>query len=127
MEALHFDKKSHLSEIESWAACWDMLLPSSEFLPKIGRIVPGICALFLYQTDSCFGLLESLISNPQSDLSYRSQAIDLCVSALEKDAQSLGYRFLMCSTHVSAVADRALSLGYRVEPHNYKMITKRLL
>lgn len=95
-------------------------------LPKTGMIEPGVCAIFLYKTDSQVGLIESLIVNPEASKEVTSEAIEECVRALEAQAQSLGLSTLICMTHIPGVKERAEKLGFSAERRRYQLLTKRI-
>lgn len=98
-----------------WAKTWNLTVASS-LLPKTGRIVPGKAAIFLYKTDSDVGFIENLICNKEVDKQSASEAIDACVTAIEKDAKTMGIKVLHCSTTIFEVAKRAsLTHGYLVQ------------
>lgn len=124
MEALKFDPALHLEMIRNWSSDRGLGPVPPNMLPKTGRIIPGVCAIFLYKTDSDIGFLENLISNPRADKKVASQGIDLCISAIEKDAKELGVALLWSTTCISGVVERAERLGFHVQKRVYKLILK---
>lgn len=125
MKALQFELSRHSREVASWASQWNLFF-NPEFLPRTGRIVPGKAVIFLYKTDSAAGFIENLICNPQEDKKSVSEAIDACVSAIEKDAKEMNIRLLVCSTSLNSVKNRALNSGYTVVGGNLTQLAKEI-
>lgn len=126
MKAEKFEPELHLSQIEEWVKAHDIGFLLSNTLPKNGRIVPDVCALFIYKTDSDVGFIENMISNPKADKSEVSNGFDLCGDELEIDARKLGIKYLVGSSFLPAVADHAKRNGYIVRPESYKLLVKEL-
>lgn len=126
MEAIKFDKSIHYGQLQEWAAERGMPSIAFDLLPEIGRIVPGKCAGFLYQTDSRVVFLETLISAVTDDRSEMSEALDLCLSALEDDAKRLGYKSIICTTFLPGVAERAKKHGCILHQEKYYLLTKEI-
>jgi hypothetical protein len=114
----------HYNQVCAWAISRKLKAPPSKLLPQTGRIVSGHAAVFLYRTDSQVGFIENLISNP--DARSASDAIDLCLEAIEQDAQDLGVSLLWGSTYIPGVADRVRRRGFRVSNREYRLVTKEL-
>jgi len=97
-------------EIAEWGRRWGAKYSADQF-PKVGFIVPGLAAYFLYQTDSTICFMENLISNREADPKQRAQAVDLVTMAIISSAQMLGYRVAYATTDVATVVVRALAQG----------------
>lgn len=124
MKADKFKPELHFEEIKDWSKDRGLGMVPKELLPKTGRIVPGVCAAFLYLTDSKVAFLENMISNPQTDKALASEALDLCVKAIEQDAKESGVSLIWSSTCIPQVMKRAESLGFQVQTRVYKLILK---
>jgi hypothetical protein len=95
-------------------------------LPAFGLVVPGVCAGFLYQTDSDLALIEGLISNPETSAQIRDEALDDLVTALCVQARTLGYQAISGFTQVPRVASRAQRHGFKIGDGTYQLVTRRL-
>lgn len=62
-----------------------------DILPEIGAVVEGVCAGFLYRTDSKIAWIEWIISNPESEPAVRARGLDLVIEALLGIAKDLGF------------------------------------
>ncbi len=95
---------------EWWTAHGFSMTPA--MLPKVGFIVEGVCAGFLYETDSAFALFEWVISNPASTKEERDVGLDLVITAAIDEAQSLGFKLLYSSIKHPALIARYEKHGY---------------
>jgi hypothetical protein len=84
------------------------------FLPKVGLIVDGLCAGFLYQTDSGFAWLEWVVGNPQADKEARSEALDLLVKELLRVAKELGFQAVFSAIKHPGLLERYEKFGFNV-------------
>jgi hypothetical protein len=58
----------------------------------VGYWVPGICAGFLYQTDSKLALVENIVSAPDSPRDLRRSALNAVLDALCEQARCRGFK-----------------------------------
>jgi hypothetical protein len=61
-------------------------------LPKIGFIVDGTVAGFIYSTDSQVCLIEWIISDPKSEKLKRKKCLDYLLSVLCETAKDMGFK-----------------------------------
>ena len=108
VHALHFD------ELLSWFVARDAPL-EPESLPKVGFIIPGKAAGFLYQTDSNIAWIENLVASPTLNREERSESIDLIVLAVAEEARRLGFKVLVGFTELDVVMERAQRLGFEYQ------------
>jgi hypothetical protein len=103
--------KDDQHEVTQWykAHKW----PTIDFsaLPPTGLIVPGVCAGWLYLTDSPTAILEWVISNPKS--TQRDEGLNLLLKTLEGIARHKGYRNIFTGTKHSKLVRRLMI------DHNY--------
>ena len=125
MEARRY-KHEDIPQIKRWALEGYGYIYSEHQFPKIGFIVDGVAAYFLYQTDSTICFLENLIANKNIEKEIRNQAIDLIIKELMKTAQDLGFRVAYATTNLPQVVTRAIRFGAQVD-NNQFLITKNLL
>lgn len=126
MKAIPFNKNVHYEQMLEWLKDRKMPPIPLDYLPSIGRIVPDKCMGFIYQTDSKIALLETIISAVVLDRTDMSEAIDVCITALENDAKKLGFKLLWCSTFLPGMVDRGKNHGCIVSPEKYYLLTKEI-
>lgn len=102
-------------EIEKW---WkhrgrDDALPCHIF-SDLGFIVPGICVVFLYATNSKIAFIENLQANPLVPHHRRTLALNAVIQAVCETARDLGYTHLLGTTSIGAVCQRAKHFGGHV-------------
>lgn len=112
---------SDFEEIESWGKQWDTRYIKSQ-LPPTGLIVPGLCAYFMYETNSSVCFLENLISNRSADKELVAKALEEIVPALFKMAKDKGYTVAYACTDNPEVIKRALRVGAAVKASHALMI-----
>lgn len=85
MTVIDFNEKHYMVVAQWWADHGWPVLPL-EALPKTGSIVyqgvSPICAAWLYTTDSNLSLLEWTVSDRNSSLNVRNEALDLLFKTL---------------------------------------------
>lgn len=111
-------------QIAHWAEGWNTTYTEAQF-PKVGFIVDGYAAYFLYSTDSSVCFLENLISNRHADHLKRKKAIELVCDAVLKEAAGLGFKVAYATTSIPEVIVRAINLGATVESKQ-TLLTKTL-
>lgn len=122
MKARMFHVEHDYPLVSSWwtAHHWPSVPPG--MLPKTGFVVEdetqGYCAGFLYRTDSGFGLLEWVVSNPHSPWEKRSLAIDLLIAKLLERAKELGMEAVLSMTSNSGLLKRYERAGFIVTDTN---------
>ncbi len=110
---LPYDKELHFEELNSWFLARDAGSPLvPETLPKVGFIIPGKAAGFLYQTDSNIAWIENLVAAPGLGKKERSELIDAIVLAVAAEARRRGFAALVGFTELDAVKERAERLGF---------------
>lgn len=100
-----------LNEIKSWYLKRGIVFDTS-YLPKFGLIADGICAGFLYRTDSTLAVVGNLVSDPDSDRETRSQALDLLIEMLYSRARFEGFKRVTAASNLNSVKKRLVSLGF---------------
>jgi len=75
--------------------CWfheRNLKITPDYLSPTGFIEPGVCAGFIYATDSNFVIFESFISNPHTTKEQRRAALERVVAEMIIEAKEMGYK-----------------------------------
>lgn len=95
---------------------WEPVPP--EYLPQIGLIVEtpqvGVCAGFLYNTDSAIAWLEWVVANPLCDRLVRDQGLDLLIKSLLEKAKDLKKSIILTTVTHQKLAARYVKLGATV-------------
>lgn len=113
-------------QICSWWDCRDIPAVPLGLLPLNGFIVPGVCAGFLYLTDSDLAIIEGFISNPEATPITRNVGLDLITAALCARAKTLGYIAISAFTQLDIITSRATKHGFAVSQGQYRLVTRRI-
>lgn len=114
-----------LREVNRWYAMQELPVLEHEDMPAIGYIVPGVCAGFLYQTDSSMCMIDGYIANPEARGEKRKNALDAVTYLLITTAQDLNYKAIMAYTKTAAVSARCER--YEFQPKGeYKLFVRRM-
>ena len=103
----------HYEEICGWWKAHDWTPVSLDALPSTGFVIPGICAGFLYSTDSSMCILEWVIANPKTNKETRSEGLDLVIDELLKKAHSGGYKTVFTSVSHPKLLERYSDFGFK--------------
>lgn len=95
-----------LCEIADWHGARGIVPPDRELYPRIGFIVSGVAAGFLFRTDSGICFLDGYISNPNTDREAREKALDEITDRLLLAAKDHGFTKAMAYTQNAAVRRR---------------------
>jgi len=112
--------------LASWWRARDWSVPSYDMLPATGMIVDGVAAGFLYRTDSKICWLEFVISNPESDKSDRSQALNLIIDDLLSQAKESGFKSVFTSLEHPGLIQRYEDFGFLITDTKMSNMIKRL-
>jgi hypothetical protein len=126
MKALTFKYKEHAAEVAQWLTKHSFPLPPEHLLPTTGFIVEGIACGFLYCTNSSFGLLEWVFSNPKRSKEERTQAIDLIFKLVEETSSNLGITALFSAASIPAYAKILERNGFNETDKNVSHYIKTL-
>lgn len=119
LEATHYD------QVMTWfiGHKWQPL--PKQALPEIGVVISspdgkvGICAGFLYRTDSAIAMLEWVVSNPEySEKEERSQALDLLLEQILCRATDNGYKLVYAFLGNERLIKRYTDAGFEVGDAN---------
>ena len=111
--------------IKQWYEAHGMVAPDPDCFPRIGAVVEGVAAGFLFQTDSKIGLLENYISNPEAGPRERDTALNLITQILIETGRQIGLKSIAGFTSVPAIAKRAVKNGMTLDEKTYQLITIR--
>jgi len=88
--------------IAKWWAAHNWPVIPRHALPKHGAVIEGedgegICAGFIYRTDSAIAWVEFVVSNPKVTLRKRRDALDDLVGCLKQMGKALGHNMFFVS------------------------------
>jgi len=121
-----YQPEKHREQLETWAKQWGWDLTVLDILPRRGLIIDGVCATFLYETNSNLCMMEGFICNKEADKEIREKCLDRIVDGLLLLARDLGYKYIKGDTRYQAVVDRGLKHGFKLMPHTYQALYRRL-
>jgi hypothetical protein len=125
MDIREFNKIDYYLICEWWTAHkWNA--PSYLMLPKTGFIIEGLCAGFLYKTDSEIAWLEFVISNPKSDKELRNEALNILIEKLINEAKQSGFKVIFTSVEHTKLIDRYKNHGFVETDKSMTNMIKRL-
>lgn len=114
-----------LAQVNRWHALHEMPVIGYDDLPEIGFIVPGVCAGFLYQTDSSVCMLDGYISNPESEKNARKDALDAITFLLITTAKDLMFTTIMAFTKNQSVMGRCERYEF-TKKGEYNLFVRRI-
>ncbi len=124
MIAYKFDLTDHYAQLASWYTYRRLAPPPVDRLPRIGFIVPDVCACFLYQTDSDLAFMDGLIANPIAKKEARDEGLDIIGNLILDEAKRLGFKRVVALSKLDAVANRTVKNGGALAPEKYHLIVK---
>ena len=98
-------------EIMKWFKAHNWPVKDFSQFPPTGAIVPGVCAGWLYFTNSPTAIMEWVVSNPKS--TQRDPGLDKLISTLTEMARSQGCKNIFTATkHPKLVARLQINHNY---------------
>lgn len=86
------DLNTDYETLSTWWTGYDFPVVPKECLPENGLIIDGLCAGFIYKTDSNIAIMEWIIGNKEADSGARKAALEDLIKSLTDMARSLGYK-----------------------------------
>ena len=121
MTPIPYVPELHFEQIKGWLQLWNESM-TQDALPRIGFIIPGRAAGFLYQTDSSVALIENLVAAPGMTREERSTYVDAIVAAICAEAAKRGFKILLGYTQLDAVVKRAERFGFAYIGSNFHLV-----
>lgn len=87
-------------------------------LPASGFVVPGVCAGFLYFTDSEIAILEWVVSNPKASTMEVGRGIKAIVEAAISTALNEGYSMIFSYVKSKGLQKLYERQGFKVTDDN---------
>lgn len=101
-----FYRPEDLIEINEWYSLRQMTPMRADIIPKVGYIVEGVAAGFLYQTDSSMCLFDGFIANPLAERHEREEGLDKITDALISQAEKLNFYSIVAMTKHEVIRER---------------------
>jgi len=118
MEIRAFNYDTDYKEVSRWWIAGKFVPITEGCLPENGLIVPDLCAGWLYKTDSCIGILEWLVGNPDALWDERGYAQDLVISSLKQLAKDFGMEALFTYCKHERLMKRYEDHGFKKTDEN---------
>ena len=103
----------HDLQLSSWFEQWNIATNITDLLPKTGFIVDGVCAIFLYETNSKVCFIDGFISNKLASEEVKEKALDQVVLAAIDQAKADGFKKIVAQTRIAKVIERAEHFGFQ--------------
>jgi len=116
---IRYESSKHQHYILSWLKQWNLSEDKINILSSTGFIIPDVCCIFLYETNSIIAYLDFFMSNKFISDEIRNTCLDKVVYAAILEAKAKGYQRLVGNSKYNAVVDRANRLGFNVIDGNY--------
>jgi len=91
-------------EIAKWWTLHKWPVIDFDNLPASGFIVPGVCAAWVYETNSPTVILEWVISNPESD--QRDLGLNILLNHIDAVCKAAGYKQIFTATKHPKLLER---------------------
>ena len=112
----------HNEQLKLWYGQWNV--PDViDLLPETGFIIPGMCAIFLYLTNSKVSFLDGFICNKDIPKEIRNICLDKVVKATCQLSDDKGYKLMSATTNLPAVIERSIKFGF-VPAGQYEMLLR---
>lgn len=102
----------NIPEINAWYCLRGMEPLNKHLFPDVGFIVSGVCAGFIYQTDSALCFLDGYVSNPDTTKEQRKEAFDKITTALILTAKDHGFTSILAYIKNPEIAKRCERFGF---------------
>jgi len=123
-----YDSLEHGKEIANWLIARDMSAEGSTNLPELGLVLVDtgcpVAAGFIRRVEGGYGILDSLITNPDILPGIRDKSLDYLVKELIKLSRREGIRHLSATSVDEHTLIRSAKHGFKVQPHT--LITLRI-
>lgn len=97
--------------IKPWYEARGLEMPNRKLYPTTGGIVDGVAAGFLLLTDSCLGIIDGYISNPDTRRVDRYEALIGITNHLISQAHVMGCTVVKCDSKIPSIKRLAEFLG----------------
>lgn len=109
MRTEKYQPDKHNDMLLVWYKQWGIPSDYIEMLPATGLVIEGVCALFIYETNSKMCFIEPFICNKKADKETREMGLDLVCQEVHQWAKDLGYKKMMIYSNHYKVINRAIT------------------
>ena len=99
--------------LSAWWSAQNWPVIPTDCLPAHGLIIDGLCAGFLYQSDSKIAWIEWVVGNPSADKLARRAALNLLIDGLAELGKSLGNRIVFTAAKHPGLCARLIERGFQ--------------
>lgn len=124
MNSINYESKLHLEMITKWYKQWDMPIDDIIMLPPTGLIIPDVCAVFIYKTNSLICLIENLICNQECDLETRQQGLSIITNDILDMAKDCGFKKIISLVSNPKVIERITKLSYTISEEKFHIMIR---
>lgn len=121
-----YEPSKHKDQLIKWYKQWGWSLEILEMMPTTGLIVEGVCACFIYETNSNICFIESLISDRDVSSEEKDEYLDKMLEVVFHMAKEKGFKYIKGDTRYPKVEERAVKHGFKVAPYNYHAFFRSL-
>lgn len=121
-----YQADKHAEMVSKWFQTWGFPGHLMDILPPVGYVVEGICAIFLYETNSNVCFIEGLVRNPEIDEKIANECLDHIGDKIIDYARERGFKYIMSYSQYQAVADRAVKHGFKLNEQSYHCFGRAL-
>ena len=122
-----YEDKDYPMITKWWEAQGWPILPEAA-LPAVGFIVEedevGLCAGFVYRTDSAFALFEWIVGNPEADKDKRREGLDLLIKTASLYIKEEGFSLVLTMTKHPSFITRLENHGFQETDHGMTHLVK---
>ena len=106
---------SDFNQVASWGGKWGCDYDKS-LLPPTGLIIPGVCAYFIYETNSSVCFIENLVRNPDVPKEVADKCVNLLITETLREVKRLGYTKVYATSNNDSAINRAVEHGALASP-----------
>lgn len=121
MKLQRFNIHTDLEHINAWLTAHKMPEVTRHSLPEMGYMAwhngSPIGAVFLRRCEGDVGIVDSLISNPDSQGVLRHVALDALINHIVDQAKRTGITLLLGYTVDCSTLERSIRLGFTKSPY----------
>lgn len=121
-----YEPGKHAEMVSKWFEAWGFPAHIMAILPSTGYVCEGVCAIFLYETNSNVCFIEGLIRNPEVDERIANECLDYIGDKIVDYARERGFEHIMSYSQYKAVADRAVKHGFKLNDKTYHCFGRNL-
>lgn len=125
-QAVPYNPEKHQQMILDWLQQWNINPKLIDIFPPTGFIVPDVCCMFIYETNSKLAFLDEFISNRQADEELRNRCLDRVTEMMLSYAKFRGYSKVIANTKYQAVVDRSKKFGFFQVEGTYQTIVRNI-